>query len=375
MKLLHGISAFAKKETVLVIAAACAIVSMFFVKPDALYLSYIDYRVLSLLFALMCVTAGLQECGLFDILAHKLLSGKKSAYLLSLILVLLPFFSSMLVTNDVALITFVPFALLVLAMTGRTESAPYIIVLQTVAANLGSMATPVGNPQNLYLFAKYSMDAGSFFACVLPVAALSLLLIIPAARIGAHGTISLDLGKHERLASPRLAAMFGALFVLCLLSVFRVLHYAVPAAAALICCLAFSRKTLRRVDYLLLVTFICFFVFSGNMGRIDAVKTLLTSLLGRDALLTSAAASQVISNVPAAVLLSGFSQNSRALLLGTDIGGLGTPVASLASLISLKLYANSDGAKPGRYMALFIAANAIGLAVLMPFAYLLLSVL
>lgn len=375
MKLLHGISAFAKKETVLVIAAACAIVSMFFVKPDALYLSYIDYRVLSLLFALMCVTAGLQECGLFDILARKLLSGKKSAYLLSLILVLLPFFSSMLVTNDVALITFVPFALLVLAMTGRTESAPYIIVLQTVAANLGSMATPVGNPQNLYLFAKYSMDAGSFFACVLPVAALSLLLIIPAARIGAHGTISLDLGKHERLASPRLAAMFGALFVLCLLSVFRVLHYAVPAAAALICCLAFSRKTLRRVDYLLLVTFICFFVFSGNMGRIDAVKTLLTSLLGRDALLTSAAASQVISNVPAAVLLSGFSQNSRALLLGTDIGGLGTPVASLASLISLKLYANSDGAKPGRYMALFIAANAIGLAVLMPFAYLLLSVL
>ncbi len=375
MKLLHGISAFAKKETVLVIAAACAIVSMFFVKPDALYLSYIDYRVLSLLFALMCVTAGLQECGLFDILARKLLSGKKSAYLLSLILVLLPFFSSMLVTNDVALIIFVPFALLVLAMTGRTESAPYIIVLQTVAANLGSMATPVGNPQNLYLFAKYSMDAGSFFACVLPVAALSLLLIIPAARIGAHGTISLDLGKHERPASPRLAAMFGALFVLCLLSVFRVLHYAVPAAAALICCLAFSGKTLRRVDYLLLVTFICFFVFSGNMGRIDAVKTLLTSLLGRDALLTSAASSQVISNVPAAVLLSGFSQNSRALLLGTDIGGLGTPVASLASLISLKLYANSDGAKPGRYMALFIAANAIGLAVLMPFAYLLLSVL
>lgn len=373
MKIIRTISAFAKKEKVLVIAAVCAAVSMLFVPPDAQYLAYIDLRVLSLLFALMCVTAGLQECGLFDILAQRLLSGEKSAYSLRLTLVLLPFFASMLVTNDVALITFVPFALLVLSLAGRTESAPWIIVLQTVAANLGSMATPVGNPQNLYLFAKYSMAPGTFFACVLPVAALSLALAVPAARIGARGTIKVDLGKPKKLASRPLAAMFCALFVLCLLAVFRVLHYAVPAAAALICCLMFSRQTLRRVDFLLLLTFICFFAFSGNMGRINAVRTLFTALLERDALLTSAAASQIISNVPAAVLLSGFTANGRALLLGTNIGGLGTPVASLASLISLRLYSAGADARPGRYMALFTAANAAGLAVLIPFAYLLLS--
>lgn len=165
---MRRIIAFFKKETVLCIAAVCAILSMFAVPPDMTYLEYIDLRVLCLLFCLMAVILGMQDCGLFGLLAQKLLRGQKSLRALLLILVLLPFFVSMLVTNDVALITFVPFTLMVLEAAGAEHLMIKTVVLQTVAANLGSMATPVGNPQNLYLYSYYQLTGGQFFGVMLP---------------------------------------------------------------------------------------------------------------------------------------------------------------------------------------------------------------
>ena len=365
----HSLWQFIRREPVLSISFVCALVSAFFVPPSAAYVDYIDLRVLCLLFCLMAVVAGLQECGLFLVLAQRLLAGERPVRLISLTLILLPFFCSMLVTNDVALITFVPFAILVLEMVGRRDLLIPIISLQTVAANLGSMATPVGSPQNLFLYAHFSLSMGDFLSLLLPLTLISLVGLAAAGLyFGGKGWISVSFPKQVRLTSPKHLALYLVLFGLCLLSVCRVLPYGILTSLVIVSLLLARRQLLGQVDYMLLLTFVCFFIFSGNLGQIPAVRAGLGSLLSRSPLLCSAAASQVISNVPAAVLLSGLTEDWKGLLAGVDVGGLGTPVASLASLISMKFYRRSREAKPLPYFLWFTAANVVGLLVLLPVA-------
>ena len=366
------ILSFFRREPVLCIAAVVAVLSMAAVPPSAAYLSYVDLRVLCLLFCLMSVVAGLQSCGLFALLAHRLLEGRHRLRTLCLLLVLLPFFASMLVTNDVALITFVPFAILVLRTIGREELLIRVVVLQTVAANLGSMATPVGNPQNLFLYSHYQLSAGDFFGAVLPLSLVSLAALAVLTLIVTPGeTIRVDFPDRVTLRDLRKLALYLALFLLCLLTVFRLLPYWILILLVLAGVLAADRRVLRGVDYGLLLTFVCFFVFAGNIGAIPAVRSGLGQLLEANTLLPSILASQVISNVPAAVLLAGFTRDWRGLLLGTDLGGLGTLIASLASLISFKFYTRAPGARPLRYLAAFTAVNLAGLILLIPLALLL----
>ena len=360
----HRRPPFWRREPVLCIAAVCALASIVLEPPSPAYLNYIDWRVLALLFCLMAVVAGLQARGVFAVLAQLLLAGQRRMRFVTLVLVLLPFFVSMLVTNDVALITFVPFAVLVLGYIGRTERLPYVVVLQTVAANLGSMATPVGNPQNLYLYASYGLAPGQFFAVMLPLSLVSLAGLCAAALTVGPETIRVSFARPAQLREPGKLALMAGLFVLCLLSVFRVLPWPALLTVVLAAMLLFDRPLFRRVDYGLLATFFCFFLFAGNLGACGPVREVLTALMARRAALTAGLASQVISNEPAAVLLSGFTADWRGLLIGTNVGGLGTPIASLASLISLKIYLKSPGARPGRYLLIFTAANAVGLAAL-----------
>lgn len=367
---LTKLGGFARREAVLVISFVCALLSMLAVPPDAAYAGYIDLRVLCLLFCLMAVVAGLQQCGLFTVLAQRLLTGRKQLRLLYLALVLLPFFCSMLITNDVALITFVPFTVLVLGRIGRMEALIRVVVLQTLAANLGSMATPVGNPQNLFLCSYYGLSFGAFVRVVLPLTLVSLVALSVAALWTRGETIEITFPQQEHIAQPRLFLLLCLLFVLCLLSVVHVLHYGITTAAVALCLLLFARGLFARVDYALLFTFVCFFIFAGNIGRIDAVRSALELLLERSTYWTSVLASQVISNVPAAVLLSGFTDNWRALLAGVDVGGLGTPIASLASLISLKLYLRAENASLPRYLLVFTLANIAGLVLLSGAAFL-----
>lgn len=362
-KMIH----FFKAEFVLCIAAVCAVVSMFFVPPSTAYLDYIDVRTLCLLFCLMALVAGFGKCNVFRLLAQTLLSMQKNMRGLSVVLILLPFFSSMLITNDVALITFVPFTLLVLSMCGHMEAAPVLIVFQTIAANLGSMATPFGNPQNLFLYANYELSAGDFFGTVVPIAVVSFVCLLFCGLTRRADAVTVNFTEKVELAHPKLCLMFAALFVLTLLSVFHVIHYAVITVIVAVLLFIFSRDLLGEVDYMLLITFICFFVFAGNIGVIPSVNEALSTVMEKNALLTSIFASQVISNVPAAVLLSGFTDNWQALLAGTNIGGLGTPIASMASLISLKLYMKSESAKSGFYMMFFTVSNVIGLVLLTGF--------
>ncbi len=358
------IKGFIKKETVLIVAALCAVLTMFLVPPDREYIAYIDLRVLCLLLSLMAVVTGFQACGAFKWLTWKLLSGGVGGRTLGLILVMLPFFSSMLVTNDVALLVFVPFTVLLLAEMGCTGAVIPILVLQTVAANLGSMATPVGNPQNLFIYAAYELGAGEFFAVTFPLTAVSFVCLAAASLpILPRRLPDVDIEKTE-LGSGMKLIIYALLFVLCLLTVFRVVHFGICTVIVILAVALLDRKILSGLDYALLATFVCFFIVSGNLGRIDAVRNFLGGLLGKNAVLTAIGTSQIISNVPAAVLLSSFTDNWRALLQGVNIGGLGTPIASLASLITLKLYMRSKGARAGRFILVFTLANAAGLIIL-----------
>ena len=368
--MLTKIKAFIQKETVLFIAALCAVLTLFLVPPDVEYLHYIDFRVLCLLLCLMAVVAGFKNVGAFRWLTYQLLCRILDGRLLSITLVLLPFFCSMLVTNDVALLVFVPFTLALLAQLGCTKHIIPVIVLQTVAANLGSMATPVGNPQNLYLYAAFNLSAAEFFSVVLPLTALSLVSLIAAALPVLPKHLPEQDLTDEKISSNRNLLIYGLLFVLCLLTVFRVVNYPVTTAIVVLVLLVLDRKLLKEIDFMLLLTFVCFFIVSENLGRVEAVRAFLQQLLNENTLLTAVGASQIISNVPAAVLLSGFTDSWKLLLSGVNIGGLGTPIASLASLITLKLYMRWPGANVGRFMAIFLVANVVGLIILLSFSML-----
>ncbi len=362
--------AYLKREKVLAIALALAVVSMFFVAPDAGYLEYVDLRTLALLFGLMVLVKGFQAVGLFDLLIEKCFGRVKSARSLGMLLVMACFFSSMLITNDVALITFVPFALMALSLCGQSKRAIPVVALQTIAANLGSMATPIGNPQNLYLFSASGMRLAEFFGAVLPLAGASLILLaaavwvlIPAEPVAMQLT-------HQRkaLPGPKLIAL-TALFIANILVVLRVIPWPTALALTILGVLLLKMpELLRQADYALLLTFVGFFVFVGNVGRIEIVSRWLeTALSGRE-LILSALMSQALSNVPAAILLSGFTENYAALLQGVNIGGLGTLIASMASLISYKLYAAQPGADRTKYMLTFTLYNVVGLIILLALA-------
>lgn len=369
------ISAFFKKETVLCIAFILAVFSMFLVPPDRNYPGYIDFRTLAILFCLMCVMAGLQKIGVFDRIARKLLGQVGSGSGLVLTLVWLCFFFSMLITNDVALITFVPFTFIVLRMLGtelENRLLLPVVVLQTIGANLGSMLTPIGNPQNLYLYGKAGMSVGGFLMLMLPYTLLSLVLLTVFCVL--QGRVCSRFSQMEKAASKETSSMekktfyqlavYLMLFLLCLLVVGHILPWQMVLFVVLAVIFVMDRHILTKVDYSLLFTFVEFFVFVGNVGRVPTFRDFLQSFIAGREIYTAVVASQVISNVPAALLLSGFTEDMAGLIVGTNLGGLGTLIASMASLISYKNVAKEAGERKGSYIVLFTAWNIVFLAAL-----------
>lgn len=373
--MINRMIAFLKKETVLCVSLLLSMVSAFIVPPDEAYLGYIDFRTLAVLFCLMSVMAGLQKIGVFKRIAGKLLGHVRSGRSLVLTLVLLCFFSGMVITNDVALITFVPFTFTVLDMLGEEQKKRLllpVVVMQTIAANLGSMLTPIGNPQNLYLYGKAGISVGEFLILMLPYTVLSLILLAGWSLIQGRAcpqtleleepTVNEDSvhGKEVRY----LLLVYGVLFLLCLLTVGHILPWQGVFAAVLIIVFITDRQVLAEVDYSLLFTFVGFFVFIGNVGRISVFREFLQSVIAGREIYTAIIASQVISNVPAALLLSGFTENYAGLIVGTNLGGLGTLIASMASLISYKYVAKEAGERKGGYIALFTVGNVCFLTAL-----------
>ncbi|MFA6846646.1 MAG: SLC13 family permease [Sphaerochaetaceae bacterium] len=366
---MHRIISFMKREVVLSCATLLALASMIVVPVDKAYRSYIDVRVLVTLFCLMLVIQAFIKYGLFSELSHRALSWVKSTKVLALVLVSLVFFCSMFVTNDVALLTFVPLTMLLLS-SFEERPVMFIVIMETIAANLGSMALPFGNPQNLYLYSYYRMGFLSFFRCVAPVALVGYILILACLSF-AHLAVPFSENNQDRepIVKGKLVLSL-VVFILCILSVVRLVNYWISFFVVLGVFLWLDRSLFAKVDYSLLMTFVAFFVFVGNVGRVPSVSRFLQDSIQGHEFMFALLSSQVISNVPAAILLSHFTNDGRALLLGTDIGGLGTLVASLASLISFKVYCRARKACKLRYLLWFSLYNVLFLIVLVLFVML-----
>ncbi len=363
---------YIKKEVALCISLLLALVSMAFVPLDNEYISYIDFHTLTILFSLMIVMAGLRSLGIFSMIGSWMLEKTCNVRSLSIVLVLLCFGFSMVITNDVALITFVPFTIDVLLMAGLKNYLIRIIVLQTIAANLGSMLTPIGNPQNLYLFSLSGMSLGNFISLMLPYTLLSFIALLAACVILiGKKTVAVQVQSHHTLTATEKekAVIYLLLFLLALASVIHIVSVYFVGAVILAVVFLMNRSMLRKPDYALLLTFISLFVFIGNINRIPEINLWLHSVIHGHELLISVFASQVISNVPASILLSGFTDNIATLIVGTNLGGLGTIIASMASLISFKYYGTVVGKLNTAYLGVFSSLNLIFLAVLLLLYY------
>ncbi len=347
---------FLRSQPVLVISFIAAVITMFVIPPDKEYIGYINKTVLIQLFSLMAAVAGFRNVGIFEKATSFMLKKAGTVRRLALVFIILCYFSSMLVTNDVALLTFVPLTLLVFSGMNDEKSLIFTIVLETIAANMGSMLTPIGNPQNLFVYDEFHLTAGQFITTMLPAGLISgamlvlLTLFLPK-------TACVSENSENTKIKPVPTAGFAVLFAVCLLTVFRVIPDWACLIAAVAISLIFDRKVLAKVDYALLATFVCFFVFVGNIARIEPVREFFSEILVGRELIVTCLLSQVISNVPATVMLAGFTDNGTQLILGADIGGLGTIIASLASLISFQIYRKSENAKSGRYLLTFTGVS------------------
>ena len=358
-----------KSRIVLIVALVAAAVTCFFVPPDGGYADYFDLDTLSCLFCTLAVVSALKRRRFFEWLAVKIVTAFGNMRRVTFALVFVTYFGSMIMANDMALITFLPLGWLVLSSCGKTKYTAFVFVMQNVAANLGGMLTPFGNPQNLYLYSFFEIDAGEFFAIMAIPFAVAFVLIAGTCLVVKPEPIRLE--THPEPAPPvwRMIVYF-VLFALSVMIVFRVFPYYVGLIVVTVALAILEPKCFLRVDYGLLLTFCAFFVFSGNLARIPAVRDLLASVVAMSPLLVGTATCQVISNVPSAVLLSRFTTDYRHLLVAVNIGGLGTPVSSLASLITLGEYRKREPGKTLRYLGLFSLINFSYLAVLIGSSYL-----
>ena len=354
---------FIKTNAVVLIADLAAIVTSFIVPPDKEYLGYFDFKTLTCLFCVLAVVCALRNIRFFYTMAKAVIRKFKNAKLTILALVYITFIGSMLIANDMALLTFLPLGYFVLHTTGKEKYMAFTYIMQNIAANLGGMLTPFGNPQNLYLYTKFGIPDAEFVSIMFPpfIVAISLITVLCLVFVKSE-----PLEIEEKAAELPMArvAIYLVLFALSILIVFRTIPFVIGLIVIPVSLLFLDREALKQVDYGLLLTFVFFFIFSGNMARIDVVREFFSSLLEMNTLVFSALSCQVISNVPSAILLSQFTLNYRDLLLGVNIGGVGTLIASLASLITFKQYSKDQPGHTLRYIIKFTVFNFLFFGVL-----------
>ncbi len=347
---------FVKKNVVMEIAFVAAVITMFFVPPDKEYLGYFDFKTLSCLFCVLAVVCALKHIKFFYILARKIVESFGNIKYCVLSLVYITFIGSMLIANDMALLTFLPLGYFILDATKQQKYMAFTFIMQNIAANLGGMLTPFGNPQNLYLYTKFNIPNGEFVSIMLPPFIISVVIITVCCLVFVKSEKLQIEDTPVRLDIKR-AGVYLALFILSIAIVFRTIPYVIGLIAIPAVLLVMDRKALKEVDYPLLLTFVFFFVFAGNMARIEVVRELFSFLLNKSVLLFSVLSCQFISNVPSAILLSQFTENYPELLLGVNIGGVGTLISSLASLITFREYHKHNPKKTLYYVGMFSLFN------------------
>lgn len=367
---LNGIRHFISKNLVMCIAFVVAVITSVIVPVDRQYIGYFDFKTLTCLFCVLAVVCALKNIKFFYILADKIVRVFKNAKICVLALVYITFIGSMLIANDMALLTFLPLGYFVLTATSKRKYMAFTFIMQNIAANLGGMLTPFGNPQNLYLYSKYNIPNLEFISIMALPFLFSIIIITVCCLIFVKSE-PLKLKDEAMLLNKKRTALYLTLFALSIVIVFRVIPYWVGLIIIPPVLLVFDRKALKSVDYGLLFTFVFFFIFAGNMARIDIVRDLFSSLLNKNTLLVSIASCQFISNVPSAILLSQFTENYKDLLVGVNIGGVGTLISSLASLITFREYVKHNPGKTRYYIAIFSAFNFAFLIILTGIMYLL----
>ena len=354
---------FIKKNVVFCVALLAAVATCFLVPPDAAYADYFDWKTLSCLFLTLAVVCALRNIKFFTILARKLVLLSGGLRVLFLVLVLITFIGSMLIANDMALITFLPLGYFALSVARKEKYMAYLFILQNISANLGGLLTPFGNPQNLYLYSCFNIPTGEFCTIMLPPFLLAVTLLALACFLVPRQKLEIHEDFPEKLNTRR-TALYLVLFAMSLLIVFRVIPVWVGLCIVPVVIAAVDFSALRAVDYGLLGTFFCFFVFSGNLARIDAVNAFFSALLQRDTLLVSIVSCQFISNVPTAILFSRFTTDYHSLLLGVNIGGTGTLIASLASLITFSEFRILYPQQGKKYLGMFTLINVVFLIIM-----------
>ena len=363
---------FIKKNTVMTVALTAAVITSFIVPIDREYIGYFDFKTLTCLFSVLAVVCALKNIRFFYILAKRIVRIFKNTRMSILALVYMTFIGSMLIANDMALLTFLPLGYFVLTTTGKERHMAFTFIMQNIAANLGGMLTPFGNPQNLYLYTKFNIPNGEFITIMAPPFALSVALITLCCIVFIKPE-PLDIPDGEDKLPPARTALYLCLFALAIAIVFRGIPYWIGLIVIPAVLLFADRKALAAVDYPLLFTFVFFFIFSGNMARIGAVREFFSVLMEKSTLLFSVLSCQCISNVPSAILLSQFTDNYPDLLVGVNIGGVGTLIASLASLITFREYCRHNPGKAGYYVRTFSLFNFGFLIILTGFMMLLKS--
>lgn len=369
-RILHAFEVFVRKNAVLCIAFVAALITSIIVPPDSKYISYFDFGTLTCLFCTLAVICALKNIRFFTILARKTVNLTGNLRSAAICLVYITFIGSMLIANDMALLTFLPLGYFVLHCTSNERYMARLFVLQNIAANLGGMLTPFGNPQNLYLYSYFKIQTPEFLEIMFPPFIVAVIMITLCCL--SFPKLSLTLSDNETAKLPKKrTAYYIVLFAVSIIIVFRAIPYYVGLPIVLLGILFSDASALKKVDYGLLFTFVFFFIFAGNMARIEAVNTLLSGLLAKNTLIFSVLSCQVISNVPSAVLLSHFTGDYRSLLLGVNVGGTGTLIASLASLITFRSYLSHGQGSAKKFIAVFSAFNFAFLIILTLFCYIL----
>ncbi len=369
-KVLKALLDFIKSNVVLMVAFLAAAVTTVFVPVDAEYLGYFDFKTLTCLFCVLAVVCALKNIRFFYTLAQKIVQCFRTVRLSVLALVYITFIGSMLIANDMALLTFLPLGYFVLSSTGKNKYMAFTFIMQNIAANLGGMLTPFGNPQNLYLYSKFNIPTMEFMGIMAVPFVLAITLITLCCIIFVRPEPLEFKGEIKALPKKK-TAIYLALFALSIAIVFRGISYWIGLIVIPAVLMFMDRDALKKVDYPLLLTFVFFFIFAGNMARIDLVRDIFSYLMDKSTLLFSVMSCQCISNVPSAVLLSQFTDNYADLLVGVNIGGTGTLIASLASLITYREYTKHNPKDSDRYMKLFSAFNFAFLIILTSFMFLL----
>lgn len=352
-----------KLDPILKISFLLMLASFFAIPFDKHFIRAIDFRVISILFSLMLVIENLKEARLFDWISEHILERFHTTRQLALVFILLSFFLSMLITNDVALLTLVPFTLLLLKDTGSAYILMDTIILETVAANLGSQFTPIGNPQNLYIYSHFNLDMAAFLRHMLPLTLLSLFLTAASSLCIKREKLQKNF-KEEIMVDSRAVKLWSAAFLLCLLSVIRIFPYAYLWLLLLLLALLTKKRTLVRIDYGVLFTFVFLFIFVNNILQIKYIETSVIPILQKHVYASALIFSQFISNVPAAMLFGPLTKDWESLLYAVNVGGLGTLIASMASIISYKIYVREEEDKKLVFLGRFSLYNLVFLIIL-----------